>query len=103
MSRPIATFDVWDTLLRRRCDPEAVKLFTGHVLASRHGARLALAFRDRWELLDTCRRRPAGGCARGRAAGITAVLYRQHQCADPADRLVQMEDVTRAWTNSNWR
>ncbi len=42
----LVSFDVWDTLLRRDCHPDEVKLRTARWLLVRHGGRLAPAFRD---------------------------------------------------------
>jgi FMN phosphatase YigB (HAD superfamily) len=102
MSRPIATFDVWDTLLRRRCDPEAVKLFTGHVLASRHGARLAPAFRDRWALLALRRRIELDLVREGRARGsdgayLAADVFARLVAAAGFDGHAQERSAVAAW------
>jgi HAD superfamily hydrolase (TIGR01549 family) len=51
MSARFVTFDVWDTLLRRRCDPEATKLFTCWSLILLGGSELARPYHDVWAVL----------------------------------------------------
>lgn len=47
----LMTVDVWDTLLRRRCHPDAVKLHVCHWLLYCHGQCLPHEYRDHWVLL----------------------------------------------------
>ncbi|PTL35847.1 haloacid dehalogenase [Candidatus Methylomirabilis limnetica] len=47
----LMTVDVWDTLLRRRCHPDAVKLHVCRWLLHCHGRRLPPEHRDHWVLL----------------------------------------------------
>ncbi|MGB4782617.1 hypothetical protein, partial [Candidatus Methylomirabilis sp.] len=42
----LMTVDVWDTLLRRRCHPDAVKLHVCCWLLRCHGRRLPPEYRD---------------------------------------------------------
>lgn len=47
----LLTVDVWDTLLRRRCHPDSIKLHVGRFLLLNFRARLAPEQRDPWTLL----------------------------------------------------
>src|SRR5574337_262875 len=47
----LMTVDVWDTLLRRRCHPDAVKLHVCRWLLCCHGRHLPPEHRDHWVLL----------------------------------------------------
>lgn len=47
----LLTVDVWDTLLRRRCHPDAVKLHVARTLVLRIGAHLPQQNHDIWRLL----------------------------------------------------
>lgn len=46
----LLTVDIWDTLLRRNCHPEAVKLATAQHLFLRFPGRFAAGFHDHWAL-----------------------------------------------------
>lgn len=48
----LMTVDVWDTLLRRRCHPDAVKLHVCRYLLLCYGQQLHPQNRDRWALLQ---------------------------------------------------
>lgn len=47
----LLTVDVWDTLLRRRCHPDAVKLHVARVLVLCQGGNLPLENHEFWRLL----------------------------------------------------
>ena len=47
----LLTIDVWDTLLRRRCHPDAVKLHVAHYLALNYWYELPEQSRNTWTLL----------------------------------------------------
>lgn len=47
----LRTLDVWDTLLRRKCHPDLIKLNAARHLVLRHGASLADDWREPWRLL----------------------------------------------------
>ena len=47
----LITVDVWDTLLRRRCHPDAVKLHVCRYVMLRYGRQLPDENRDHWTLL----------------------------------------------------
>ncbi|MCB1914258.1 MAG: hydrolase [Rhodocyclaceae bacterium] len=47
----LRTLDVWDTLLRRRCHPDLIKLIAARHLALRHGQSLSPGWGDPWKLL----------------------------------------------------
>lgn len=48
----LRTLDVWDTLLRRRCDPDVIKLLTCRHLWLRHHDGLLPSYRDPWRILQ---------------------------------------------------
>lgn len=48
----LLSVDIWDTLLRRRCHPDEVKLFTARALWALHRARLRPGYVNAWCLLD---------------------------------------------------
>lgn len=47
----LRTVDVWDTLLRRKCHPDLIKLMVARHLVLRHGARIGDAWQDPWAVL----------------------------------------------------
>ncbi|MGH8538912.1 MAG: hydrolase, partial [Stenotrophobium sp.] len=47
----LRTVDVWDTLLRRKCHPDAVKLHTANYFLFRHWSEIRSALRDPRALL----------------------------------------------------
>ena len=61
----LLSVDIWDTLLRRRCHPDEVKLFTARVLWACQRAQLRPAVRSAWDLLRE-RVRCEGAIARER-------------------------------------
>jgi len=48
----LLSVDIWDTLLRRRCHPDEVKLFTARALWTMHRPRLSARCTGVWRLLD---------------------------------------------------
>lgn len=46
------TVDVWDTLLRRRCHPDAIKLHLCRYLLNNYWSFLPVSYRDNWKLLQ---------------------------------------------------
>ncbi|MCB1886658.1 MAG: hydrolase [Rhodocyclaceae bacterium] len=49
--KELRTLDVWDTLLRRRCHPDLIKLIAARHLVLREHATLSPEWRDPWRLL----------------------------------------------------
>lgn len=47
----LRTLDVWDTLLRRKCHPDLIKLVVARHLLLSHGNEVAEPYRDQWALL----------------------------------------------------
>lgn len=66
----LLSVDIWDTLLRRRCHPDEVKLFTARTLWAMHRPRLAPRFADAWRLLDERVRCEAAIAGEREAAGL---------------------------------
>lgn len=48
----LLSVDIWDTLIRRRCHPDEVKLFTARALWSRRREHLHPRFAGPWRLVD---------------------------------------------------
>mgnify|MGYP005840486219 CR=1 FL=1 len=48
---PLITLDVWDTVLRRRCHPDEVKLFTARCLYLNHHRFLRSEYGSPWKLM----------------------------------------------------
>lgn len=46
----LRTLDVWDTLLRRECHPECIKVIVAHHVFLRHADRLAPQYGDHWSV-----------------------------------------------------
>ena len=46
----LRTLDVWDTLLRRECHPECIKVIVAHHVFLRHADRLAPQYGDHWDV-----------------------------------------------------
>ncbi len=51
MATTLISIDVWDTLLRRRCHPDEVKLHTARVLSLRHARRVRPWYSTPWAVL----------------------------------------------------
>ena len=48
----LLSVDIWDTVLRRRCHPDEVKLFTARALWARRREDLRPRFGGAWSLVD---------------------------------------------------
>lgn len=48
----IISFDVWDTLLKRKCNPEEIKLFTARYLLFKYEDRVKKEYRDIYTILN---------------------------------------------------
>ncbi len=48
----LLSVDIWDTLLRRRCHPDEVKLFTARLLWTAHRSQVLSRIEGVWQLLD---------------------------------------------------
>lgn len=80
---PLLTVDVWDTLLRRRCHPDEIKLFTARCLWLRLDARLRPELDSPWRVFRLRRSCEDELARRSRAAGF--------------DDEYRIEDVLEAW------
>jgi FMN phosphatase YigB (HAD superfamily) len=69
MSQRTVTFDIWDTVLRRRCAPDAVKLFTCRAIALTLHDRVVPRYRDAWNVLALRHHVEQALVAEGRASG----------------------------------
>lgn len=66
----LLSVDIWDTLLRRRCHPDEVKLFTARALWARRREDLRPRFGDAWALVDERVRVEAEIARETEAAGL---------------------------------
>lgn len=101
----VLSLDVWDTVLRRHCHPDAIKLHTAQAMIALAGERLDARWHDAWDLFAQRREIEAEIGRECQAAGgddeyeIEDVLRRQlERClhdaalaADLAPRLVEVE------------
>ena len=79
----LLTVDVWDTLLRRRCHPDSVKLHVCRHLLLRCEAELPPNWRDAWHLLDARR--------------LAEKQIGENAVRDGLDDEYKVRDVYRAW------
>ena len=47
----IISFDIWDTILKRKCHPEEIKLYTANYLMLKHEQNLKEKYKDIYEIL----------------------------------------------------
>lgn len=66
----LLTVDVWDTLLRRRCHPDCVKLHVCRYILLHHATSLTPERRDVWSLLELRRQAEKDIGDRSRAEGL---------------------------------
>lgn len=79
----LITIDVWDTLLRRKCHPDAIKIHVSNFLLNNYLQRLKPEYHDAWKLM---RERQA-------AEGLIGTHYRSSGMDDE----YQLHDVYRQW------
>lgn len=85
----LRTVDVWDTLLRRDCHPECIKLATARYLSMTAARNLKTGFQDMWGLYQ----------ARLDAEKFVANAARQRGDDDE----YEITDVLRAWLDICWQ
>jgi HAD superfamily hydrolase (TIGR01549 family) len=104
-SPTVLSLDIWDTVLRRHCHPDAIKLHTAQAMIALAGDRLDARWHDAWDLFAQRREIEAEIGRECQAAGgddeyeIADVLQRQlERClhdaalaAELAERLVELE------------
>ena len=49
----VISFDVWDTLIKRKCNPEEIKLFTARYLLFKYESKIREEYRDSYIILKT--------------------------------------------------
>ena len=47
----VISFDVWDTLIKRKCNPEEIKLFTMRYMLFKYEEKIIKEYRDSYVLL----------------------------------------------------
>ncbi|VAX37575.1 FIG00857420: hypothetical protein [hydrothermal vent metagenome] len=85
----LLSVDIWDTLLRRRCHPDEVKLFTARLLWTAHRQKLRPRFGNPWHLLDERVRCEATIASEREAAGL--------------DNEYAVEEVCVRWLDQSFR
>ncbi|MET1115354.1 MAG: HAD family hydrolase [Comamonas sp.] len=85
----LRTVDVWDTLLRRDCHPECIKLATARYLSMTAARNLKAGFQEMWSLYE----------ARLDAERSVATAARQRGDDDE----YEITDVLRAWLEICWQ
>ncbi len=100
---PLISVDVWDTVLRRRCHPDEVKLFTARWIWLHHHRELPDAIRGVWDVFDQ-RRACELEIGRQRAARGEDDEYRIDEVFDLLARrlLPQRSDSDRAELVQQW-
>lgn len=48
----IISFDIWDTLLKRKCNPEEIKLFTARYMLFKYGDKIKTEYKDIYTILN---------------------------------------------------
>ncbi|MEN0021442.1 MAG: HAD family hydrolase, partial [Planctomycetota bacterium] len=86
----LVSFDIWDTLLRRRCAPDEVKLFTARAALLGYARQLRQPTETAWTLLD----------ARQRIEGEIAAHTRADMGGDDEYEIL---DVLQHWLDRHFR
>ena len=47
----IISFDIWDTIIKRKCHPEEIKLYTAKYIFLKYGNKLKEKYKDIYEIL----------------------------------------------------
>ena len=79
----LITIDVWDTLLRRKCHPDAIKIHVSNFLLNNYFQRLKSEYRDPWKLMHE----------RQAAEGLIGAHYRSTGMDDE----YKLPEVYRQW------
>ena len=48
----IISFDIWDTILKRKCHPEEIKLYTANYLMLKHEQNLKEKYKEKKMILE---------------------------------------------------
>ena len=66
----IISFDIWDTILKRKCHPEEIKLYTANYLILKHEKELKEKYKDIYEILKLRDRIEADMCKANKKEGF---------------------------------
>ncbi len=86
---PLLTVDIWDTLLRRRCHPDEIKLFVARYLWLKHRPHLRSPHDTPWTLFELRR--------------ACEAQIGQQTCAAGFDDEYRIADVLSAWITTAFR
>lgn len=67
--RKIITFDIWDTIIKRKCHPEEIKLHTANYIMLKYGNELKEKYKDIYEILKLRDEIEANMCKENKDAG----------------------------------
>lgn len=70
MENKIISLDIWDTILKRKCHPEEIKLFTAKYIFLKYNYELKEKFKDIYELLKKRDEIEAEICKENQAKGL---------------------------------
>lgn len=65
----IISFDVWDTIIKRKCHPEEIKLYTANYIVLRYENKLKEKYKDIYEILKTRDEIEARMCKKNQESG----------------------------------
>lgn len=65
----IISFDVWDTIIKRKCHPEEIKLYTANYIVLRYESKLKEKYKDIYEILKTRDEIEARMCKKNQKSG----------------------------------
>ena len=51
MSKKVISFDIWDTIIKRKCHPEEIKLRTAYYIVLKYGDLLKEEYKDIYSIL----------------------------------------------------
>lgn len=68
----IISFDIWDTLLKRKCNPEEIKLFTAKYMLLKYESKIIKEYRDIYTILRKRDEIEALMCSKNEQAGHDA-------------------------------
>ena len=66
----IISFDIWDTILKRKCHPEEIKLHTANYLMLKHEQNLKEKYKDIYEILKLRDQIEADMCKANKENGV---------------------------------
>ncbi len=68
-NKMIISFDIWDTIIKRKCHPEETKLHTANYIVLKYGKHLKQKYTDIYEILKLRNQIEYGECKKNKEAG----------------------------------